>query len=253
VAAHEVMHNLGGVQLTAPHTSLTPGLSGSGGHCIDEYDVMCYADHDQKNNLPPMTYVCGDEGLDLSRFDCGDDDYYNTNPAPGSYLDTHWNAADNRFLIAGPDSGGPPPDLDRETPVITWQAPVGNGLTHRASSGTVELKVTASDNDRVESVRFRRYDRVDQKWVELGTDLTAPYTVGVDVASLRDGYNQISAGAPDPAGNWGFASVFIERAPPTVSPPPPPTVGPPPPTADAAQPAPAKEKKKKKKGKKKKR
>ncbi len=37
VAAHEVMHNLGGVQLSAPNAS-------AAFHCIDEYDVMCYRD-----------------------------------------------------------------------------------------------------------------------------------------------------------------------------------------------------------------
>jgi hypothetical protein len=30
--------------------------------------------------------------------DCGDDDYFNTNPAAGNYLATHWNTATSSFL-----------------------------------------------------------------------------------------------------------------------------------------------------------
>lgn len=87
-AAHELTHNLGGVQDSAPNSSL-------GGHCVDEFDVMCYSDSPY---YPPMRYLCADNGHE-NRLDCNHDDYYHTNPAANSYLATHWNVANNQFLI----------------------------------------------------------------------------------------------------------------------------------------------------------
>jgi hypothetical protein len=87
VAAHEHMHNLGGVQLSAPHTS-------GGWHCVDEYDRMCYSDYPY---YPQMQYLCPNTAHDML-FDCNHDDYFHTNPPAGSYLATHWNTAQNRFL-----------------------------------------------------------------------------------------------------------------------------------------------------------
>jgi hypothetical protein len=87
VSAHELGHNLGAVNDSAPHSS-------HAGHCVDEYDVMCYND---ASGLTTHT-VCANKAED-QRLDCGHDDYYNTNPSPGTYLATHWNVADNQFLI----------------------------------------------------------------------------------------------------------------------------------------------------------
>jgi hypothetical protein len=101
VAAHELMHNLGGVQNSAPHAS-------GGFHCVDEYDRMCYSD---EPNHPTMRIVCAAPAHDL-RFDCGHDDYFHTAPAGGSYLATHWNTANQVFLIRG---GAPPPCPDSAT------------------------------------------------------------------------------------------------------------------------------------------
>jgi len=113
VAAHELMHNLGGVQLSAPNTS-------GGFHCIDEWDVMCYRD---SSSSPPMRFDCADSALNTIRFDCGHNDYFNANPEPGSYLARCWNPANNRFLIgatpqssATPCTSPPPPPSSSSPP-----------------------------------------------------------------------------------------------------------------------------------------
>ena len=85
-AAHELGHALGAVQDSAPNAS-------GYGHCVDEWDVMCYSD----GTPLPMRYPCGDYNHD-ARLDCDHDDYYSTNPPSGSYLATHWNVASSQFL-----------------------------------------------------------------------------------------------------------------------------------------------------------
>jgi hypothetical protein len=94
VEAHELIHNLGGVQLSAPNSS-------GGWHCVDEYDTECYSDEPY---FPTMKLICSAAQERL--LDCNDNDYFNTNPAPSSYLATHWNVADSAFLAA--EGGGVP-------------------------------------------------------------------------------------------------------------------------------------------------
>jgi Ricin-type beta-trefoil lectin domain-like/Metallo-peptidase family M12B Reprolysin-like len=110
VAAHELGHNLGAVNDSAPNSSRA-------GHCVDEYDVMCYKD-------APGTVlrtVCPDRAHE-QRLDCNHDDYYSTNPQAGSYLATHWNTANNEFLITG-DGGGGPTSSPTPSPSRTTPAP----------------------------------------------------------------------------------------------------------------------------------
>jgi len=94
VIAHEIMHNLGAVQLDAPNST-------GAWHCTDENDLMCYSDQGQ--NTPPMRRVCvTGVWVDQEWFDCNHDDYLNSAPPVGSYLDTHWNVAESSFLTETP-------------------------------------------------------------------------------------------------------------------------------------------------------
>lgn len=99
VEAHELMHMLGAVEPTAPHATVF-------GHCTDDADRMCYAD----GSPQAIHDVCPPSNEAL--FDCGHDDYFNTQPRQGGYLATHWNAASSTFLATEeppPRTGGPAP------------------------------------------------------------------------------------------------------------------------------------------------
>lgn len=98
VEAHELMHTLGGVQYSAPHSS-------GAAHCTDAYDRMCYVD----SATTQLTVLCP-ETAHARLFDCNHDDYFTTNPAVGSYLATHWNTASSSFLeTVEPVSPSPSP------------------------------------------------------------------------------------------------------------------------------------------------
>ena len=93
VETHELVHTLGAVLDTAPHGS-------AAGHCVDDFDVMCY-DDDLSPGTYPMRNVCGNP-VSERRLDCGGDDYFNVSPAPGSWLAANWNTANSAFLERGP-------------------------------------------------------------------------------------------------------------------------------------------------------
>jgi Fibronectin type III domain len=90
VALHELFHTFGAVQPGSPNA--TPY-----GHCTDELDILCYSDGPGiviKNVC--LSAFNGFLASDL--LDCGNDDYFSTNPPPGSYLATHWNTANSAYL-----------------------------------------------------------------------------------------------------------------------------------------------------------
>ncbi|WP_250008915.1 RICIN domain-containing protein [Actinoplanes sp. M2I2] len=101
MAAHELTHTLGAALIDSPNSS------GAGG-CLDEHDLLCGPDRSGKK----VRTACPKKHE--TRLDCNHDDYFNTNPKPGSYLDENWNVAKSEFLLRGdggddiPDAGGAP-------------------------------------------------------------------------------------------------------------------------------------------------
>jgi len=97
---HESGHNMGAVQYGAPNST------GSGGHCHEEEDVMCYSpDGGNLHQGGPVHNCAG-----TPRFDCGFDDYFDSAPEPGEYLETHWNLGSplNAFISFGGGAAAPP-------------------------------------------------------------------------------------------------------------------------------------------------
>ncbi|MFK8906323.1 RICIN domain-containing protein [Streptomyces sp. YS-3] len=131
-AAHELGHNLGAVNNSAPNSS-------RGAHCTDEWDIMCYSDTPY---YPTMRNVCTERSQD-ERLDCNHDDYYNTSPRAGSYLATHWNVANNQFLMTG---GGTRPDPDPSPTPTPKPTPTPTGSTGPTTGPVPVLGQLTSDS-----------------------------------------------------------------------------------------------------------
>jgi hypothetical protein len=153
IAAHELVHTLGGIQHDAPHAS-------GGWHCVDEFDLMCYSDTPL---FPTMQYLCPVSQEML--LDCNHDDYYHTNPPAGSYLATHWNVANSAFLMARDE-------LHNAAPMVNLQLfTLAAGATVTAST-SITLTAEVSDTDGIVT-RVEFY----QDSILLATDSTSPYSL----------------------------------------------------------------------------
>lgn len=124
---HESAHTMGAVQYSSPNST------GSGGHCIDEVDVMCYSPDGGDLNQSGVTVNC----IGATRFDCGHDDYFDSAPEPGEYLESHWNLGSplNRFLTftEGSPTPAPTPAPDSSEPATES---LGTGGKDQGASGT---------------------------------------------------------------------------------------------------------------------
>jgi hypothetical protein len=125
VAAHELMHNIGAVQSSAPN-------SDGGAHCTDGHDVMCYG--------PGWRSVCTPAELHGRLLDCNNDDYFNTAPVSSSYLNGHWNTANSYYLI-GTGAPPPPPECEMRLAFGPWEpeSDVWSGLGCPGETTVVEL------------------------------------------------------------------------------------------------------------------
>lgn len=132
--AHELTHTLGAVLSGAPHAT-------DYGHCWDAYDVMCYEDGPGTT----LENVCSFTHQVL--LDCNSDDYFSTSPPAGSWLATHWNTANNKFLVG---AGATTSDT---------QAPVVHATAVKAKRNTVaKLRFSVSDDSgkaKVQGAVFR--------------------------------------------------------------------------------------------------
>jgi hypothetical protein len=90
---HENGHNQGAVQPETPHST------GTGGHCYEERDVLCYSPDGGDRNQAGTASIC----TTRVAFDCGNDDYFDSAPEPGEYLADNWNLGSvlNRFIVFG--------------------------------------------------------------------------------------------------------------------------------------------------------
>ena len=91
--------------------------------------------------------------------------------------------------------------IDAEKPQVTWVSPVTDGSGYFVKNGFVHLRADATDNLGVDRVRFYRWDKVKQYFVEIGTVDKSPYQWDLDTSMLYFEWNEIDVEAYDKAGN----------------------------------------------------
>lgn len=182
VEAHELMHNLGGVQASAPHAT-------NGSHCVDNADRMCYNDGKLKPGQSLLTLCASTQERFL---DCNHDDYYSTAPKAGSYLATHWNAASSRFLFSGAATS---PGTTTESGSGTSASTTGTG-TATSSSTTRSTSATTTTSSTAFSASFAPRSVGNDWWVE------AKVTANKPIAKVE---GKVGSGAWTalPATDWG--------------------------------------------------
>jgi hypothetical protein len=151
IEAHELVHILGGAQASAPNAN-------DNSHCTDDADLLCYDDDGVLDGLVwargaqvPLRTVCEDAHERL--LDCGNDDYFHTDPRPDSYLGTHWNVAASSFLSAE----GPAAADDATAPRPTAPRP---RIVGALAGGRVPVRLLWSARD-ADTVGFWLWQSVD--------------------------------------------------------------------------------------------
>ncbi|MFI7599648.1 RICIN domain-containing protein [Actinoplanes sp. NPDC049681] len=102
VAAMETTEMLGALLQDSPNST-------GAGSCTDDSDLLCRPDRSGS----ALRQVCAKKHE--TRLDCGNDDYFSTDPKPGSYLAENWNVAQSEFLLRS-DGGDEAPDAPNARP-----------------------------------------------------------------------------------------------------------------------------------------
>ncbi|XVU23294.1 RICIN domain-containing protein [Actinoplanes sp. CA-054009] len=139
MAAQELTRSLGAMQAGSPNAS---GL----GSCLDDYDLLCGPDRSGKQ----VREVCPKKHE--TRLDCGHDDYFSTDPKPGSYLAKNWNVAQSEFLLRSdggddiPDAPGAPEPAETASPEVTSSAtPAPSSPTPSVSAAPLPTELPSAD------------------------------------------------------------------------------------------------------------
>ncbi len=222
-ALHEITHNLGAVQHSAPHTS-------GAGHCTDGFDVLCYADQGAKAGGYTAT-TCAWKGSGIKPYDCGADDYFNPAPLAGSYLATHWNVFRSAFLCApdacstaGRSAAAPAPNQPPTARVAVGGSPVAgapvilDGSPSNDPDGAVAAYAWDIDRDGVTDSRAAVIDATFSQPGPQGVRLTVTDGGGasattaqtLSVRSAPEG--AASMAQPGPGATARAVSTALRRA-----------------------------------------
>jgi hypothetical protein len=168
MAAHEVTHMLGAVLQDSPNSS-------GAGSCTDDYDLLCGKDR----SGTAIRTVCPRKHE--NRLDCGHDDYFSTNPRPGSYLTDHWNVADSEFLLRS-DGGDDVPDAGGPAVPNTAAAADAAGANTGGDGGGAAVNQAAQRVQAVLEVRDPTSTAVRLNWSAAAPKAT--YEVAVDGVTI---------------------------------------------------------------------
>ncbi|HJW34099.1 MAG TPA: Ig-like domain-containing protein [Holophagaceae bacterium] len=111
------------------------------------------------------------------------------------------NLVAKAYDAAGNVGQSAPVAFTLSNPIVDGEPPVVSA-SESGTSGTITLSATASDNVGVSKVEFY----VDG--VLKGSDATAPYSLGLDSATLANGSHSLVAKAHDAAGNVGQSAAL---------------------------------------------
>lgn len=198
VEAHELMHNMGGVQATAPHATRY-------NHCTDDSDRMCYAD----GSGATMSQVC--PAAHENVFDCNHDDYFSTAAPAGSYLATHWNAANSAWLVAPTASTAPSaPTILGVAPgdgsvTLAWSAPATTG-----GSTVTGYVVTPFEGATAKPAQTFPATATTQLVTGLTNDVAQTFKVAA-VNAVGAGPQSVASPAVTPASGSRFTAVVPAR------------------------------------------